>query len=88
MLIGQACVHALQLVQAQISSRVIYVSIKDLPSSNPVAALSPALTALSIFLPTSSILSRVSIMIFRGDRSFPVMFAGHTEVHLPHSVQV
>ena len=39
-----------------------------------------------MFLPTSSILSLVSIIIFLGDNFLPVIFAGHTLVHLPHSV--
>src|ERR1022692_1616052 len=41
-----------------------------------------------MFLPTSTNLSLVSIIIFRGDNNLPVMFAGQAEVHLPHSVQV
>src|ERR1700722_6475551 len=40
-----------------------------------------------MFLPTSSSLSRVSIIILRGDNSLPVWLAGQLDVHLPHSVQ-
>src|SRR5690554_1121560 len=40
-----------------------------------------------MLLVTSSARSRVSIMIFRGDSFFPVILAGHSAVHLPHSVQ-
>src|SRR3954469_20553420 len=39
-----------------------------------------------MFFPISSILSRVSIMIFLGGSSFPVIFAGHSLVQRPHSV--
>src|SRR4051812_33349890 len=41
-----------------------------------------------MLLPTSVSLPRVSIIILRGDNSLPVIFAGQTDVHLPHSVQV
>src|SRR5690606_18646508 len=54
---------------------------RDLPSSAPPLCL-------RMFSPTSTIRSRVSIMIFRGDSNLPVMLAGQTEVHRPHSVHV
>src|SRR5690606_41588132 len=40
-----------------------------------------------MLLVTSSARSRVSIMIFLGESFFPVILAGHSAVHLPHSVQ-
>src|SRR5690606_19494844 len=40
-----------------------------------------------MLLVTSSARSRVSIIIFRGESFFPVILAGHSAVHLPHSVQ-
>src|SRR5690606_27846102 len=43
---------------------------------------------LLICLPTSAKRSRVSIMIFRGESSLPVILAGQTDVQRPHSVQV
>ena len=41
---------------------------------------------MSIFFPTSSIRSLVSIIIFLGESFLPVILAGQTLVHLPHSV--
>ncbi len=78
---GHSSTQALQLVHAQISSFVIQ-SNKFLPSS-----LNTPLLA-SIFLPTSSNRSRVSIIILRGDNFLPVKFAGQDAVQRPHSVQV
>src|SRR5690606_37712033 len=81
MLTGQASTQALQVVHAHISSLVIYVSINDRLSSWNVLFL-------AIFRLTSVNLSRVSIMILRGDNNLPVIFAGQAAVHRPHSVQV
>src|SRR5690606_14059076 len=81
MLTGHCSTQALQLVQAHISSRLIYVSNNAFPSSTK-------LPFLSIFFPTSATRSLVSIMIFRGESNFPVILAGQAEVQRPHSVQV
>src|SRR5690554_6070900 len=40
-----------------------------------------------MLLVTSSARSRVSIIIFLGESFLPVILAGHSAVHLPHSVQ-
>ncbi len=80
MLIGQASTHAWQDVQAQISSS----EIKSLNNFFPSSLNSPEFA--SLFPPISSIRSLQSIMIFLGDNVFPVLLAGQTEVHLPHSV--
>ncbi len=47
----------------------------------------PLLIVPMMFLPTSSTLSLVDIIILRGESFLPVIFAGQTAVHLPHSVQ-
>src|SRR5690606_11155269 len=81
MLTGQASTQAAQDVQAFSSSLVIQSSSKLFPSSKPFSPLFR-------FCLISVILSRVSIMIFLGDSFLPVMLAGHSAVHRPHSVHV
>ena len=52
------------------------------------SSTSSELSRVLIEFPISVILSLVSIKIFLGESFLPVIFAGQTDVHLPHSVQL
>jgi hypothetical protein len=80
MLIGHSCAQALQVMHAHNSSSLMKSRRSERLSEN-------SLPFLAIPGPFSRILARMSMMIFRGDSCFPVILAGQTEVHRPHSVQ-
>ena len=75
--IGHSLAHALHVVQAQSSSS----EIKSLKRDRLSLKSHPFLTIRG---PFSFILALRSIITFLGDNFFPVIFAGHTDVHLPH----
>ena len=84
MFTGQISSHALQLVQAQISS--------DVMRSN--SELAPIVISGSVpsggdttGVPVAAITSPVLSTISRGSSGLPVAWAGHTLVQRPHIVQ-
>ena len=84
MFTGQISSHALQLVQAQISSEVIRSNSESavivISLSTPIGGLSGPRAAVAAI--TSPVLSTIS----RGSSGLPVACAGHTLVHRPHIV--
>ncbi len=84
MFTGQISSHALQVVQAQISSDVIRSNSELAPilisGSVPIGGDTTGLPVAAI---TSPVLSTIS----RGSSGLPVAWAGHTLVQRPHIVQ-
>jgi len=84
MLTGQISSHALQVVQAQISSGVIRsnseFALMVISASRPIGGLTTGRPVAAMTSPDFSTISR-------GSRGLPVACAGHTLVHRPHIVQ-
>src|SRR5688572_3197816 len=88
---GHSWIHAMQVVQAHSSSSEIKVSLTS--GLSTAAGVCPFVACPLVFPAIKSgpaILTRLrrSIKSLRGESFLPVLFAGHTSVHLPHSVQV
>ena len=84
---GHSCTQAMHVVQAQSSCSVMKLSSNWWPrraDASPPDAEAAEATAGAF----SIVRARRSTMIFFGLRSFPVAFAGQTEVQRPHSVHV
>ena len=92
MLTGQFSSHALQVVQAQISSLVmrsktLFGATRMLPGSLARAiSLSTPIGGVTWGVPERAITSPVLSTISRGSSDLPVALAGHTAVHRPHMV--
>ena len=84
MLTGQISSHALQLVQAQISSAVIRSNSELAPM---VISRSVPIGGETTGSPVAAITSPVLSTISRGSSGLPVAWAGHTLVQRPHIVQ-
>ncbi len=83
---GHSCTQAMHVVQAQSSCSVMKLSRSCRPAT--ADASPPDADAATIAGAFSMVRERISTMIFFGLRSFPVAFAGQTEVQRPHSVHV